>query len=148
MASVRRIVVGVDGSSGSRAALEWARDEAVQWDAQVVAVQAWEFTPLIVATDAPIDLQELRRATEESLDNMVREVFGDEADRVEQRVVEELPAQAVLDAAADCDLVVVGSRGLGGVRSLLLGSVSQKVLHHAHCPVVVVRPPEDAEEES
>lgn len=143
---IERIVVGVDGSAGSRAALEWARDEAVQWDAEVIAVQAWEFTPLVVATDAPIDLGELKKATVEGLDAVVREVFGPEADRVEQRVVEDLPAQGVLDASAEADLIVVGSRGLGGVKSLLLGSVGQKIVHHAEVPVVIVRPHDDATE--
>lgn len=141
---IKRIVVGVDGSAGSRAALEWARDEAAQWGATVVAVQAWEFTPLVVATDAPIDLAELKRATVESLATTIDEVFGGTDVAVESSVVEDLPARAVLDATEDADLVVVGSRGLGGVKSLLLGSVSQKILHHAHVPVVVVRPPEES----
>jgi nucleotide-binding universal stress UspA family protein len=135
---VKRIVVGTDGSEGARRALDWAAAEAAQWDAQVVVVQAWEFTPLIVATDAPIDLAELRQNTEDALDAQVSEVFGDRAGSVEQRVVEELPANAILDAAADADLVVIGSRGRGGLKGLLLGSVSQKVVHHAPCPVVVV----------
>ncbi len=143
---INRIVVGVDGSAGSRAALEWARDEAGQWGATVVAVQAWEFTPLVVATDAPIDLGELKRATEESLETTVAQVFAGSEVSVESRVVEDLPARAVLDAADDAELVVVGSRGLGGMKSLILGSVGQKILHHAHVPVVVVRPSEETEE--
>jgi nucleotide-binding universal stress UspA family protein len=137
----QRIVVGVDGSEGALAALRWTAEEAAQWDADVVAVQAWEFTPLIVATEAPIDLAELRRETDELLDAQVRKCFGDREGRVERRVVEDLPARAVLDAAADADLIVVGSRGRGGLKGLLLGSVSQKVVSHAPCPVVVVPGP-------
>ena len=72
------------------------------------------------------------------LDRQVREVFGEREARVERRVVEDLPASAVLDAAADADLVVVGSRGRGGLKGMLLGSVSQKVVHHSPCPVVVI----------
>lgn len=136
-----RIVVGVDGSQGALAALRWAAAEAARWDASVVAVQAWEFTPLIVATEAPVDLAELRQETDEQLDAQVREAFGDQEGRVERRVVEELPARAVLDAAEGADLIVVGSRGRGGLKGLLLGSVSQKVVHHAPCPVVVVPGP-------
>jgi nucleotide-binding universal stress UspA family protein len=135
---VKRIVVGVDGSDGALAAMRWTADEAAQWDADVVAVQAWEFTPLVVATDAPIDLQQLRADTDAQLDRQVREIFGDREARVERRVVEDLPANAVLEAAADADLVVVGSRGRGGLKGMLLGSVSQKVVHHSPCPVVVI----------
>jgi nucleotide-binding universal stress UspA family protein len=135
---VKRIVVGVDGSDGALAAMRWTAAEAAQWDADVVAVQAWEFTPLVVATDAPIDLQQLRADTDTQLDRQVREIFGDREARVERRVVEDLPANAVLEAAADADLVVVGSRGRGGLKGMLLGSVSQKVVHHAPCPVVVI----------
>ncbi len=136
---VKRIVVGVDGSEGAMGALRWAAAEAERWDASVVAVQAWEFTPLIVATEAPIDLAELRRETDLLLDEHVRAAFGDREATVERRVVEELPARAILDAASEgADLIVMGSRGRGGLKGLLLGSVSQKVVHHAPCPVVVV----------
>lgn len=135
---VKRIVVGVDGSDGALAAMRWTAAEAAQWDADVVAVQAWEFTPLVVATDAPIDLQQLRADTDTQLDRQVREIFGDRESRVERRVVEDLPASAVLEAAADADLVVVGSRGRGGLKGMLLGSVSQKVVHHSPCPIVVI----------
>lgn len=139
---VQKIVVGVDGSEGARRAMAWAAEEAARWDADVIAVQAWEFTPLVVATEAPIDLDDLRRETDELLDQQVRAAFGDREARVERRVVEDLPARAVLDAAGDgADLIVVGSRGRGGLKGLLLGSVSQKVVSHAPCPVVVVPGP-------
>jgi nucleotide-binding universal stress UspA family protein len=137
---VSRIVVGVDGSEGSRLAAEWAADEAERWNARVVLVQAWEFTPLVVATEAPIDLAELRKQADETLAQLVRDVFQDRVADVQARVVEELPATAVLDAVneIDADLVVVGSHGKGGIKGMLLGSVSQKVVHHSPCPVVVV----------
>lgn len=138
---VNRIVVGVDGSEGSLAAMRWTAAEADRWDADVVAVQAWEFTPLVVATDAPIDLEQLRAQTDIQLDEQVREIFGAREGRVERRVVEDLPATAVLEAAADADLVVVGTHGRGGLKGMLLGSVSQKVVHHAPCPVVVIPRP-------
>lgn len=141
---VQRIVVGVDGSEGALGALRWAAAEAERWEASVVAVQAWEFTPLIVATEAPIDLAELRRETAQLLDEHVRATFGDREATVERRVVEELPARAILDAADEgADLIVMGSRGRGGLKGLLLGSVSQKVVHHAPCPVVVVPGPSE-----
>jgi nucleotide-binding universal stress UspA family protein len=66
--------------------------------------------------------------------------LGDAADglRIDRQTVCELPARGLLDAAADADLLVVGSRGHGGVRGLLLGSVSTHVMHHARVPVVIV----------
>lgn len=138
---VHRIVVGVDGSEGALAALRWAAAEAERWDASVIAVQAWEFTPLIVATEAPIDLAELRRETETLLDQQVRDAFGDREATVERRVVEDLPARALLDAATDADLLVMGTRGRSGLKGLLLGSVSQKVAHQTPCPLVMVPAP-------
>jgi len=140
---VQHIVVGMDGSDGSLAALRWARTEAERWGASVVAVQAWEFTPLIVATEAPIDLAQIRQDTDEYLERQISDVFDGSDVPVERRVVEELPARAILDAAeaVDAQMIVVGTRGRGGLKGLLLGSVSQKVLSHAHCPVVVVPVP-------
>jgi nucleotide-binding universal stress UspA family protein len=137
---VARIVVGVDGSEGAHLAAEWAAAEAERWGASVLVVQAWEFTPLVVATEAPIDLQELRSSADEALATLVGEVFEGRGIEVTARIVEELPANAVLDAVKEigADLVVVGSRGQGGLKGLLLGSVSQKIVHHAPCPVVVV----------
>jgi nucleotide-binding universal stress UspA family protein len=140
---VQRIVVGMDGSEGSLEALRWAAQEAEHWGASILAVQAWEFTPLIVATEAPIDLAQIRSDTEEYLERQIREVFADSQVDVQRRVVEELPARAILDIAEaeDADLIVVGTRGRGGLKGLLLGSVSQKVATHATCPVVVVPAP-------
>jgi nucleotide-binding universal stress UspA family protein len=64
---------------------------------------------------------------------------ADQGIPVSGTVVENSPATALLDAAKDADLVIVGSRGHGGLASILLGSVSSQVVHHAHCPVLVVR---------
>jgi len=138
---IEHIVVGVDGSPDSLAALAWARDEAERSGAKVTVVQAWEFTPLVVATEAPIDLRELKQATVEALDRNVTDVFGADASKVERQVIEDLPARAILEAAESADLVVMGSRGHGALKGVLLGSVSQKVLHHASCPVVIVPTP-------
>ena len=137
---VERIIVASDGSEGALAAMRWAADEAERWDADVVAVHAWEFTPLVVATEAPIDLAELRRQADVLLDDQVRAAFGSREDRVVRKVVEDLPARAILDGAkeANADLIVIGSRGRGGLKGMLLGSVSQKVVHHAACPVVII----------
>lgn len=136
-----KVVVGVDGSDGSRAALRWAGAEADQWQVPLVAVWAWEFSPLIVATDAPVKIQELRSAVQQQLHEVLVEELGEErAASVEARPVEDAPVRALLEASDDHDLIVVGSRGYGGIKGALLGSVSQQVVHHAACPVTVVRP--------
>ncbi len=139
---MRRVIVGVDGSDGSKAALRWAAAEAEQWDVPLVAVWAWEFSPLIVATDAPTELDELSRAVATRLrETLVAELGEDGADRVEPLIVEDAPVRAILDTATEDDLIVVGSRGLGGFKGLVLGSVSQQVMHYSPCPVTVVHPP-------
>jgi nucleotide-binding universal stress UspA family protein len=139
---MRRVIVGVDGSDGSRAALRWAAAEARQWDVPLVAVWAWEFSPLIVATEAPTEIDELSRAVATRLhETLVAELGEDGADGVEPLIVEDAPVQAILDAATPDDLIVVGSRGLGGLKGLVLGSVSRQVVHDSPCPVTVVHPP-------
>jgi nucleotide-binding universal stress UspA family protein len=138
-----RVIVGVDGSDGARAALRWANAEAQAWRVPLVAVWAWEFSPLVVATDAPVELDRLEEANRQGLHKVLVEELGVErADAVEGQVVEGHPVRALLDASTDTDLLVVGSRGFGGFKGLLLGSVSQQVVHHAACPVTIVRPPE------
>lgn len=135
------IVVGVDGSAGSAAALEFAAREAGLRGARLRVVGAWEVSPVVVAS-----VMAGREFYEEFKKNAVS--FVDEAvDRVaelqpsvecEGRVVEGQPGNVLLDEAERANLLVVGSRGLGGFRGLLLGSVSRQVIHHAPCPVVVV----------
>jgi nucleotide-binding universal stress UspA family protein len=141
---MERIIVGVDGSEGGRAALRWAVAEADRWEASLVAVWAWEFSPLAFATEVPVQLDELGDAVDESLQQLLLEELGAErAAQVDARVVQEPPVMALVDLATPADHVVVGSRGMGGFKGLLVGSVSQQVVHHAPCPVTVVRPPDD-----
>ena len=136
------IVVGVDGSHESKRALLWAIDEARLREARVVALRAWMYPALAAGGLIP--------ATPDLVDRLAgneREELADavaEADtggvEVEQVVVEGAAAQALVEAAAGADLLVVGSRGHGGFTGLLLGSVSQQCAHHAPCPVVIVPP--------
>lgn len=136
----KRVIVGVDGSDGSRAALRWAAAEARQWGVPLVAIRGWEFSPLIVATSAPIDVKELEANVRAQLHDVVVEELGDEPGiDVEERAVEDSPVRSLLDAANPDDHIVVGSRGYGGFKGALLGSVSQQVVHYAPCPVTVVR---------
>jgi nucleotide-binding universal stress UspA family protein len=139
------IVVGVDGSSESRQALLWAVDEAALRNAELLVVHAWWALPELEA-DAPVAAADSQaspdREAKRFIDEFVEQTLGPDAATVE---INALPAQgttaaaALLDAAGHADLLVVGSRGLGGVKGLLLGSVSQKCVQHATCPVVVVR---------
>jgi nucleotide-binding universal stress UspA family protein len=141
-----RVVVGVDGSSLSGEALSFAFEEAALRGVGLTAVHFWP-APFFHAPGkgAPIPgdvvAEEFRHAELPSLAEALaaaRERFP--LVDVRQIVVHAAPAGALVAASAGAELLVVGSRGRGGFASLLLGSVSHAVLHHAHCPVAVVRP--------
>jgi nucleotide-binding universal stress UspA family protein len=144
------IVVGVDGSEGGTAALEFAAGEAALRNVRLRIVSAWEvpaavygagFTPPMdagtldaftvraqqVADDASATVKELQPSLE-----------------VEALALAGQPADVLLEQGREAGLIVVGRRGLGGFKSLLLGSVSQQVVHYATCPVVVVNQPATA----
>ena len=135
-----KIVVGVDGSASSQQALRWAARQAQLTGEELHAVAAWDY-PSGVGWGA-IALEEIdwsgsaRKALDEAI---TASLHPDEADRVQRSVVQGYPARALLDAVGDADLLVVGSRGRGGMVGMLLGSVSQHVVTNARCPVVVVR---------
>jgi nucleotide-binding universal stress UspA family protein len=135
-----RIVVGVDGSVPSKAALRWALRQAHLTGAVVEAVTAWEF-PLVYGYPAPVidsvNLEEV--ATGVVKDAIAEATAGAEAGRIYCKVVEGNAASALLRESAGADLLVVGSRGHGGFVEALLGSTGQHCVHHARCPVVVIR---------
>jgi nucleotide-binding universal stress UspA family protein len=135
-----RIVVGVDGSDGAKAALHWAMDEAARAGATVEVVGAWDYPVLLTLPMAPMlpTPEEMIQATEDQLNNAIAEIGDPGGVPIELHVARGHAAEALLVRAAGADLIVVGRRGLGGFSSLLLGSVSQQVLQHATCPVVVV----------
>jgi nucleotide-binding universal stress UspA family protein len=138
-----QIVVGIDGSADSKRALEWACEEARRDSSvRITAVVAWLSTlplasPWFVGYDLPPDLTE---ATTAMLRQTVGEVVGERyvGVPIEQRVLCGSPGATLIAESVDADLLVVGSRGLGGFKGLLLGSVSHQVITHAQCPVVVV----------
>jgi nucleotide-binding universal stress UspA family protein len=135
-----RIVVGVDGSPASLGALEWAVRQATLTGAVVEAVTAWQF-PVAYGgypVDAGTDWQATAREIQEAA---VKEALGHEATALVRSVAQGHPVRVLLDAAADADLLVVGSRGHGGFTGMLLGSVSEHVVAHAPCAVVVVKSP-------
>ena len=132
-----RILVAVDCSEHSARALRWAVDHA--GDAQIEVVAAWSLFEQLHggAFDPRFDEQHARARVEEFLSA----TLGEERPRdMIVTLVNDLATTAILERAQDADLVVVGSRGHGGFVGLLLGSVSNQVVHHADCPVVVVRP--------
>jgi nucleotide-binding universal stress UspA family protein len=135
-----RIVVGVDGSPASVLALRWAAGQAAVTGAELDAVMAW-MPPSDYALGAGYsDDVGWEEDTAAVLEKTIEEALtGDAAEKVERRVVRGHPAQVLLDASADADLLVVGSRGHGGFTGMLLGSVSQHLVAHAPCPVLVVR---------
>ena len=141
------IVVGVDGSDGGAAALEFAAEEAALRKVPLRIVSAWEVPVAAVGAGAapPVDPSTLDafrlRAAEIADDAAATAKSLQPSLEVEAQTVVGQPANALLAQGADADLIVVGRRGLGGFRSLLLGSVSQQVVQHAACPVVVVQQP-------
>lgn len=140
-----RIVVGVEGSDGSRAALRWAIDEAHYRSSTVVVVTAYLPTYVPAAPDfgyVPLDATDLVDEVRKMQDEVVAEVvarFGELRVPLEQQLLKGRAAETLIAASQGASLLVVGNRGRGGFRGLLLGSVSQHTAHHAGCPVVIVR---------
>ena len=134
------VVVGVDGSPVSEAALEYAFDAADARSAELVVVYAWR--DLLLDRATPLEAVEQQGRAE--LAERLAGWGGKYPDvRVRRVVVRDAPARTIVEQSAAAQLVVVGSHGRGSVGGLLLGSVSNAVLHRAECPVVVVRGPAD-----
>jgi nucleotide-binding universal stress UspA family protein len=139
-AAIGRIAVGVDGSECSDHALAWAIDEAQHCGAELILVHGWVYPyqgSRSGITEARDDMKLDAMRTLEASAKAVREQAP--ALRSHCIISEQPPAKAIIDAAKEADLLVVGSRGHGGFASLLLGSVSRTVLQHSTVPVVVVR---------
>jgi nucleotide-binding universal stress UspA family protein len=145
MTEIKRIIVGVDGSESSKAALEWAYNEAAHHDAAITVIAVWQ-PPTMPLTppygSLPPEGYEGQPRTnalnllEQSVRNLEpRTPVVD----VRTLVEEGNPAEVLIEQSKEADLLVVGSRGLGGFRGMLLGSISQHVVAHAACPVVVLR---------
>jgi nucleotide-binding universal stress UspA family protein len=137
-----RIVVGVDGSGGSDAALEFACRRAELTGENVVVVHGWRDGSATGTTRREVPEQFMERIAEEErqLSEAVAGVQGDHPDvRLVPEAIPVVAWRALADASAAATLLVVGSRGRGAFTGMLLGSVSQQVRHHAQCPVAVVR---------
>jgi nucleotide-binding universal stress UspA family protein len=158
---VGTVVVGVDGSAESRAALEWAAHEARLRKAVLRVVYVYEHTPawqmygygleapMVVTTEttpeSPADdAADAARRARQLVEDMAADVDDRELTVEAMAYQDRRPSRALVELSRDADMLVLGSRGRGGFAGLVLGSVSQQCVHHARCPVVVLPPDHDA----
>ena len=138
------IIVGIDGSHHSRRALQWAISEAACRHAPLTVLTVHEAMPIywgapVPDPDDPALLEQARKEVQKETDDVLDEDGAESRPTsVTVRAVTGLPASELLAAAEHADLLVVGARGAGGFKRLLLGSVSTHATHHAPCPVVVI----------
>ena len=139
------IIVGIDGSAHSVRALEWAIKEGALQHAAVTVITVnsvpaspWSGNPVILAQD-PAVLEKMQQAAEEMAVKVTSQLGEAQPASVTVRAINGFPSKELINASRDADLLVVGSRGAGGFARLMIGSTSDQVVHHAHCPVVVVR---------
>ena len=141
------IFVGVDGSGHSRDALVWAIREAAQHHVPLTVVTVLPspvrpateiYWPMPILPEEGGDLELARMAVRQWVDTVANEI-GEKVPEVTVNVVTGDPAEELIKASYDADMIVLGSRGSGGFAKLLLGSVSSKVTHHADCNVVLIR---------
>jgi nucleotide-binding universal stress UspA family protein len=139
--SIERIVVGTDGSPAAERAVSWAANEAAIWKAELTVVHVWEYPYLGARSGSaePADLMELDAA------NVLREAIAQvraqpaQPRKLHGKLLEGGAAAELVAASAGGDLLVMGARGRGGIRSALLGSSSSSVIHHAYCPVAIIK---------
>lgn len=133
------VVAGVDFSPGSQLALDFAFEQAAGRGVNLHLVRAW-MPPNSRWNPPGFDPEELTVAERVALDELLSRWQAKHPEvKVTTEVVADSPARCLIDATRNAQLVVVGSRGRGGFLGLLLGSVSQQLLHHSHCPVAIVR---------
>ena len=135
----QRIVVGIDGSASSIDALRWAVRQAQLTGSVVEALMVWQYPGGVV----PAGVEDFEAESRRALDGAIEGAFSGAPPVDVTRVVEEgEPAITLVDRATHAALLVIGSRGHGAFVGMLIGSVSQYCVTHAHCPVVVLRAPE------
>ena len=143
MSTWKTVVVGVDGSPPSHKALAWAAAEAADHRADLVVVNVWEHT--LPPPTGSVSVSERyvpdpsQRTPEDFLQEITKVLGEDPPVLVQPRVKQGAAAKVLIEESADADLLVVGTRGHGGFKGLVLGSVSQHVAAYARCPVTVVR---------
>lgn len=136
------IIVGIDGSDSSKNALRWAARLAPALSATIHAIVAWEY-PIVFGLEGGVPgVWKPDETAKEILSNTLDAVFGKERPvGLRGSISQGHPTFVLLDASKGADMLIVGSRGLGGFSGLLLGSVSSTCAEHAECPVLVVHGP-------
>jgi nucleotide-binding universal stress UspA family protein len=132
-----KVVVGVDGSPHSAAAMRWALSEAAEHDGQVMAVLAWQMP--FVSIPGAYDRAELEQTYKSYLLQTISEVAPAPPVPLFSVVAEGEPVDALIEAAKDADLLVLGIKGHSRYAGLMLGSVSAACAANAPCPVVLLR---------
>lgn len=150
-----KVVVGVDGSESSRRALRFALRHALLVGASVEVINSWEVPLPQDSESLAADTQSLHeevfdRQSEEIVAGVLAEVIDDETEDLDISAVrmQSDPVKALLEAGREAELIVVGSRGRGGVRGLVMGSTSQGVLRQAKVPVAVLPPQSEETDQS
>ena len=134
------IVVGVDGSALSTNALEFAVEEAQLRHGHLHITYAYPVMERPVTGSTGKDYYEQVEAeAREFLEGIMAKAPSTEGLEVEWLAVPGNPAEVLIEASRGAALLVVGSRGVGGFKGLMMGSVSTQCVHHSHCPVLVVR---------
>lgn len=146
------IVVGIDDSPGARRALQWAAKEARLHDVRLDVLHVWAIPAQWAqgyGVEWTIDLADLGGDAQTVAEELVAGTLSDAERPVDMNVaaVEGNASSILLEASKSAKMLVVGTRGRGGFARLLLGSVSNAIVHHAVCPVVII-PPEPADDES
>jgi nucleotide-binding universal stress UspA family protein len=145
MGEIKLIIAGVDGSEQSRAALHWAYEEATHHGASLTVVMTWH--PPVLPMSPPygaIPEEGYEHQPKTTALGVLEGLVAELEERnppvdIRTSIEEGSPAKVLIERSKECDLMVVGHRGHGGFAGMLLGSVSQHLVAHAHCPVVVVR---------
>jgi nucleotide-binding universal stress UspA family protein len=138
------VVVGVDGSSHSQRALEWAINEAAVRRAPLTIVTVHQ---LVAGYTGPVaypgdskEATDQGAAAQQAADKILEGLGESRPASVTVEARSGFPAEQLVEASKDADILVLGSRGIGGFSRLLMGSVSSQVVHHAYCPTVIVPP--------
>ncbi|WP_208378817.1 universal stress protein [Cumulibacter soli] len=138
-----RILVGVDGSPASIDAIKWAAQQAELTGSALIAVTSWSIPASYGVAFGGEDAVDWRANAEQAQTEALTEALGENVGNVERVIEQGHPSYVLTEATNSADLIVVGSRGHGGFAGLVLGSVSQHVVSHSACPVVVTRHPKE-----
>ena len=144
------IIVGVDGSGHSQRALEWAMREAAVRQVPLTVLTVNEavrgyYSSMAVYADDPVRTEDARKLAQAETDEVLDRLDGPRPALVTVKAVHGFIVEELINAGRDADMIVVGSRGVGGFTRLMMGSVAAQVAQHAHCPVLIV-PPENRDE--